>query len=337
MDLVCNPSASLADVLLPAASCWEREGLLPSPPAYALAEHTGTWAQFRPALVPPVYEARSELQIIFELATRLGLGEHFFGGDIEAAFRHQLAPSGVTLQQLRDKPIGIRAEGRTSYQKYADTDARTGQPRGFPTPTRKLELYATRLADAGYAPLPVTPGPAEHPDSQPPGAGHPHGQPAGGEYPHGEPAGAGDSHGQPPGDDAYPLLLTFARLVQLRDEQDRNVPRLRRQAPEPFVEMHPDTAAALGIANGDRVRLETAAGSIRLKARLNSTLHPRVVVTQYGWWQACQQLGAPAYDPLDPDGANANLLIANDVLDPISGSVPHRSQPCRVAKAELQP
>src|SRR5207249_9461914 len=29
MDLVCNPSASLADILLPAATCWEREALMP--------------------------------------------------------------------------------------------------------------------------------------------------------------------------------------------------------------------------------------------------------------------------------------------------------------------
>jgi anaerobic selenocysteine-containing dehydrogenase len=302
VDLFANPSATLADLVLPAASCWEREALLPAPSPFTLAEHTATWAQLRPAVVPPVHESRSELEIIFALATRLGLGDHFFGGDLEAAFRYQLAPSGVTLQQLREQPRGIRAAGRTSYQKYAESDARTGRPRGFPTPTRKLELYATPLADAGYAPLPVGPEPAEH------------------------------FHGEPAGAEAYPLLLTFARLMHLRDEQDRNIPRLRRQAPAPVVEMHPDTATALGIADGEMVRVETTAGSVRLKARFSLLQHPRVVVTQYGWWQACQELGAPAYDPLGPDGANANLLISNDVVDPISGSVAHRSQRCRVAK-----
>ena len=85
-DLFANPSGSLADLLLPAASCWESEAVQPSPPPYALAEHTGTWAQFRPAVVPPVHEARPDLEIIFDLAQRLGLGDHFFGGDIESAF-----------------------------------------------------------------------------------------------------------------------------------------------------------------------------------------------------------------------------------------------------------
>jgi len=135
-----------ADLLLPAASCWESQALLPSPPSYALAEHTGTWAQFRPAVVPSVHEARPDLQIIFDLAGRLGLGDHFFGGDIESAFDYQLAPSGLTVRQLREHPIGVRAAGQTRYQKYVETDPETGQPRGFATPTGKLEIYSTSFA-----------------------------------------------------------------------------------------------------------------------------------------------------------------------------------------------
>ena len=81
--------------------------------------------------------------------------------------------------------------------------------------------------------------------------------------------------------------------------------------------------------------LETVRGAIKLKARLNSFLQPKVVATQYGWWQGCQELKAPGYDPFGPQGANANLLISNDAIDPISGSVPHRSQRCRVRKESV--
>ena len=132
----------------------------------------------------------------------------------------------------------------------------------------------------------------------------------------------------------YPLLLTFFRVVQFCDEQHRNIPRLRRPVPEPFLEIHPHTATAAGIADGEWVVLETAAGSVRLKAKFKDSLHPRVVATPYGWWQGCQELGLPGYDPFGPDGANANLLIPNEAIDPISGSVPHRSQRCRVRKTE---
>lgn len=41
-------------------------------------------------------EARSDLRIVFDLAVALGLGHQFFHGDIEAAWEHQLAPSGLT-------------------------------------------------------------------------------------------------------------------------------------------------------------------------------------------------------------------------------------------------
>ena len=143
VDLCVNPSASLADLLLPAATCWERAALRPSLGAGA---ELATWAQFREPVIQALHESRSEVAIIFDLAMRLGLGEHFFNGDVEAAYDYELAPSGLTVQQLRQHPIGMRARGETRFQKYAERDVATGQPRGFPTPTRKVEIYSTRFA-----------------------------------------------------------------------------------------------------------------------------------------------------------------------------------------------
>src|SRR5215510_14665652 len=297
-----NTTATLADLLLPAASCWEGEAVMPAPPPYALAEQTATWAQVRQAVVRPVHEARPDLEIIFDLAQRLGLGAQFFGGDLETAFNHHLAPAGLTMQALRAHPAGIRVPGATRYRKYAAIDAQTGQPRGFPTPTRKLEIYATRFAQAGYPPLPVVWEPAE-------------------------------TSRRPETEEAYLLVLTFFRLVQFCDDHHRNIPRLRRQVREPCLEIHPTTAAALQIGDEAWVVLETPQGAVTLKAKCNAALAPRVVATQYGWWQACHALGTPAYDPFRPEGANVNLLIPKDVIDPIIGAVPHRSQQCRVRKA----
>jgi anaerobic selenocysteine-containing dehydrogenase len=166
-----------------------------------------------------------------------------------------------------------------------------------------VEIYSTHFARAGYAPLP---------GYQEPG---------------------GSSPSRPDLVQEYPLVLTFFRLVQYCDVQHRNIPRLRRQVPEPFLEIHPTTAAALRIQDGEWVVLETATGRIRLKAKCKGSLYPGVVCTAHGWWQSCQELGLPGYDPFGPEGANANLLVSNDVIDPISGSVPHRSQRCRVRRA----
>ena len=269
------------------------------------AEDTFNWVQLRPPVVPPLHESCSDLEILFDLAKRLGVGAHFFDGDLEAAFNYQLAPSELTVQQLRAHPMGMRVEAQTHYQKYAEIDAQTGQPHGFQTPSRKVEIYAIPFARAGYAPLPVLQEPLAHASPAPEVA-------------------------QP-----YPLLLTFFRLVQFCDEQHRNIPRLRSPVPEPFLEIHPSTATAAGIADGAWAVLETASGSVRLKARFKEALHPRVVATPYGWWQGCQELGLPGYDPFGPEGANANLLVPNNAIDPISGAVPHRSQRCRVRKADV--
>ncbi len=100
------------------------------------------------------------------------------------------------------------------------------------------------------------------------------------------------------------------------------------------MDIHPQTAAARSIAEGERVALETPAGRIVVRARFRQSLDPRVVVGQHGWWQACRELGLPGYDPLSPEGANYNLLIGNEDCDPISGSVPHRSYLCEVSRFE---
>ena len=292
VDTTINPSAAFADLLLPASTCWEHEALLPF---FEIAEDTMNWVQLRPPVAKSVGESRSDIEIIIDLARRLGLSEQFFHGDFEAALNHQLAPSQISAHTLRQNPIGLHAIVTTSHRKYAQSDARTGEPRGFETPTRRIEIYSTPFAQAGYPPIPSI-------DAR---------------------AGA---------DQRYPLNLTFYRLVQFCDEQHRNIPRLRRTVPEPFLEIHPKTARAADIIDGEWISLETETGKVRLKAKFNDSLHPDVVATVYGWWQACQELKLKGQDPFTQIGANTNLLIANSDVDPISASVAHRSQKCRVRR-----
>ncbi len=97
--------------------------------------------------------------------------------------------------------------------------------------------------------------------------------------------------------------------------------------------MHPATAAARGIAAGDWVAVETPEARIKVRARFNTTLDPRVVCGQNGWWQDCKELGAPGYDPFGSDGANYNRLIGGAAIDPISGTPSDRSYLCEVRLA----
>jgi len=113
--------------------------------------------QFRPAVVPPRGEARPDIDVVFDLAVRLGLGNQFWDGDIAAALDHHLAPSGLSLEALRTNPRGIRVPLKTTYEKYRDG--------GFATPSGKIEIFSTVMPAIGQPPLPQFRTPfAEAPD-----------------------------------------------------------------------------------------------------------------------------------------------------------------------------
>jgi anaerobic selenocysteine-containing dehydrogenase len=298
-DLFMNPTAELADVVLPVASAFEREALKIG---FEISEEAQSLIQLRPAVVPPLGEARPDTDIVFDLAARLGLAAQFWNGDIDAAYRHQLAPTGVTLEQLRAAPGGVRVPLQTRHAKHAEPDP-NGMPRGFATPSRKIELFSQTFLDHGYAPLPDFEEPQIGPVSRPDLAAR------------------------------FPLILTSAKATLFCQSQHRALPSLRKRAPHPEVELHPAAAQARGVANGDWVSIETPEGSVRVRARLNDSLDPNVVVGEHGWWQACAEIGAPGYDPFGPDGANLNLIIGSAALDPVSGTASHRSYLCEIRRA----
>ncbi len=298
-DLFMNPTAEQADLVLPVASAFEREALRLG---FEVSAEAQAWVQLRPAVVAPRGEARSDTDIVFDLACRLGLKEHFWGGDVEAADRYRLGPSGLSLEDLRRQPGGVRAPVQTRYRKYAELV--DGAPRGFATRTRKIELYSEALLEGGYPPLPEYEEPPMSPVSRPELA------------------------------QRYPLILTCAKHALFCESQHRALPSLRRQAQHPEVELHPLAAEQRGIHPGDWVYIETPQGRARARARFNDSLDPRVVCGQHGWWQACEEIGAPGYDAFGEDTANFNLLISAEFTDPISGSVPHRAYLCEVRRID---
>ena len=96
--------------------------------------------------------------------------------------------------------------------------------------------------------------------------------------------------------------------------------------------MSPATAGARGIAAGDWIGIATPRGRVRARARVNTMLADGIVAAQHGWWQGCAELGLPGYDAIEPDGANINLVIGSEAVDPVSGAPPHRAYPCQVEK-----
>lgn len=291
-ELFLTPTSDYADFVLPATDFLESEALYAAP--------SGT-VQRRPRIVDPLHERRADVEIIFDLACRLGLTDQFAKGDVSEAYDRILAPFGVSWERLNEHPHGISL-GPLAYRKYAIEDEE-GRPRAFATPSHRVELYSERLADQGHSPVPSYEEPVQSPLATPELARE------------------------------YPLVLTNAKRAQYLHTQYRGIAKLRKSAPQPTAEIHPHTAAAFGIEDDTWLLIETPHGEARAKAKVTTSIMAGIVCANHGWWEACDELGLPAFDPFSTDGANVNLLVGHDARDPISGSVPHRSSLCRIRSA----
>jgi len=118
-----------------------------------------------------------------------------------------------------------------------------------------------------------------------------------------------------PTTDAYPLHLTTGRLLAQYQSgaQTRRVRALRADA---YVELHPDVAARLGVADGDEVRVVSPRGDMVAPARLSTAIRPDTVFAPFHF----------------ADAQRVNS-VTTDLLDPISRMPQFKSCAVRVEKA----
>ena len=299
-DLFETPAARYADILLPINTPWEREGLRIG---FEIDDRAAGWVQLRQRMVSPRGESRSDNEVLFDLACRLGMGEAFFGGNLEAGWNHILEPSGITVAQLRQRPEGMAYPIDAAEKKYARTTPTGVQ--GFSTETKRVELYSEKFLRHGQPPLPTFVEPADTPrDAQATRNGR------------------------------FPYVLSSAKNGFYCHSQHRSLVSLRKRAPDPVAELSPALANSKGILDGDWIRVRTRVGEARFMARITRQLADDVVVAEFGWWQACPELDREGLPIAGALGSNFNTLISADHHDPVSGSVPLRSFLCDI---ELDP
>jgi anaerobic selenocysteine-containing dehydrogenase len=294
-ELFLSPTAQLADYVLPAASHWEswHLGLINVSP---MGSH---YLQLRPAVVPPQYESRPDMEIIFTLANRLGIGERFWSGNVEDGMNFQYAPTGFDVEEMKQYPGGISLDIPVEYRKYRKKDE-SGNYIGFPTPSRRVEIYSQTFKDHGYDPLPEWKQPVFK------------------------------KLVRDKTQDKYPLILTGSRVKEYCHSEHRALPSLRKAVPHPFLEINRGKAREIGCKDGDTVILESPYRSITLKAKVVDSIAYNVVCTQDGWWQECVELGLPGYNAFSSEGANVSFVYENEEKDEISGCLPLKAYPCNV-------
>ena len=131
-------------------------------------------------------------------------------------------------------------------------------------------------------------------------------------------------------DPEYPLVLTSCKSRFYLHSSYRWVDRLRRRRPFPKTEIHPDTAKAHGIQDGDEVIIETRSGAITQVAHLSERVHPGVVLSAYGWW-----FPEAGMDRLfDWDVSNFNMLTSVEKVGKAFGTPNLKGLGCRIRKKE---
>ena len=305
-DIFMTPTARLADIVLPACTFLEKTRFV----TYDThADHSWNMQSrivLSPRAVEPLGESWSDWKIICALGRKMGYAEYFPWKTEEEAIDHMLGPLGLTCEELREHPEGIivpvppflymkfkgffgtivrKALKITAFRNYPDM-YRKYESKGFMTPSKKVELYSDRLEKLGYDPLPVYREPAESPVSRPDVAGK------------------------------YPtILIAGTKLEMYTHSEMRNIPGLRKLFPKNLLEINPEAAVAIGVAEGEAVRISSPRGGVECQAHITRRVDPRVVHLYHGFADC-----------------NCNVLTDHRVFDPITGSTGLKSLLCRVEK-----
>ena len=243
-DHFLTPTARYADIVLPATTFWERNDVH-TPWAGA-----GHYAIFMKQALQPMYECRNDIDIVADLAKRVGI--EGFNNKSELEWLKEFTEDRV------DDFDAFMKEGVARFPEPEDAVAfakqiRDPQNHKFSTPSGKIEIYSTNLA--------------ENPD--PFGLGAISAIPKW--VPHIETS------------DDYPLSMLSSKSRARTHSIHGNQERLNRVDPD-NIWVHPEDAAMRGIQDGQPVRVESAYGSTILPVRVTKDIARGCVSMKEGRW-----------------------------------------------------
>ena len=290
-----TPTALLADYVIPTASKFEQ-------PLCSTYEDFAPIFMCGERAIQPMGERKTNYDFFRSLAVRLGFGQYFPWETEEELAEYRLMPLGIRFKEAATEKYVITSSEPWTYETI---NPKTGEPTGFATPSGRIELYSNVLKELGYDPLPFYEEPPESPIRTPEVAKD------------------------------YPLILTTGGRFrpQFHSENRQLGMGMREQHPDPLMDIHPDTAGSLGIAEGDWVYIETRRGVIKQRARVTKGIHPKVVNVQSHWWFPEQPAREPWLHGLWQSNANVLTMDDPDSCDPLTGGWPTRALLCKVYKA----
>jgi anaerobic selenocysteine-containing dehydrogenase len=231
-------TVDFADIVLPAPTSFEYLDLYRSYGHYHL--------QLAWPVIPPLGEARHNLDVFQALARYLGFTEPVFRKTTEEMIRDLLAVDSPYL-------VGITWDRLASGEPVRVNFPRVGDPfaAGFGTPSGKLEFASQRLATRGLPAVPTY-----------------------------VPAVEGHERKTP----EFPLQLMTPPAKDFLNTSFGAVERMRTSEGKPRLKIHPADAAPRGIRDDALVRVHNRRGECCLFAEVTADVPPGVLVAESIWW-----------------------------------------------------
>ena len=246
--------------------------------------------------VDPLYERRDDYQLWRELGNRLGQ-QGMWPDTMEEWFSNILAPTGVSHGDLADRDMPwLMTQPR--FKRF--------ELRGFATQSGKVELGGDLLKSLGYPGVPDYEEPAWSPVRTP------------------------ELFEQ------FPLIMSTGNSLKwYYRSQHKHLATMRKQHPYALLTIHPETAAGLGIEEGELVWVETPMGRIQQKAKFDVNMHPRVVHADSHMWYPEREAEGDAHYGVWESNINAILPDGEEYTD-YAGDNYMRGLICRVEPVAAQ-
>jgi DmsA/YnfE family anaerobic dimethyl sulfoxide reductase A subunit len=285
VDQFLTPSARFADVLLPAVTWFEKNDVC------TIWGH-GDSLIFMNQAIQPLGECRSDYEICAAIAGRLGLREAFTEGKSELDWLEEMVapardadPAFPAFDEFRRRGVHVFRYERPHVALREFRDDPLGHP--LATPSGRIEIYSTRLAEMGLAGVP----------------------PVAAFIPEWE-GGPWDPLAR-----KYPLQA-FGRHYQRRTHSIYdNVDWLEESQPQRLF-INPIDAGARGLEDGDLARVFNDRGEMSIRVRVTRRIMPGLVdIPQGAWW-------TPDARGVDRRG-NVNVLTSERPTPGARGNAQH--------------
>ena len=253
-DLFLTDTADYADIVLPATSQLEHSDIHKAYGHAAVA--------YNRQAIAPLGKAKSTWDVMRLLAREMSLDEPWLQQSTEEVIAEIWAATAAESEALRG--LDLDKLKRAGFLPLAVENEVPFADGRFPTASGKVELFSNILADQGLDPLP---GWVDREDDGRRGS---------------DGLGSGDGSGRFLAGESLSLITAAAHHFVTSSLANQEA--LIGREGEPFVEIHPEDAAARGVETGDRVIVENGRGWCELRAVVTDAVRPGVLASPKGRW-----------------------------------------------------